>query len=58
LRVMYVPEDDGVDVDGHRVFRERPLGIKGSGLDAFVDDGDDALSTTGMIMKSPAPLTL
>jgi hypothetical protein len=55
---MYVPEDDGVDVDGHRVFRERPLGIKGSGLDAFVDDGDDALSTTGMIMKSPAPLTL
>jgi hypothetical protein len=40
---MYVPEDDDVDVDRHRVFRERPLGIKGSGLDASVDDGDDAV---------------
>ena len=43
LRVVHVPEDDGIDIDRHRVAGERLLGVEPGGLDALVDDGGDGV---------------
>ena len=40
---MRHPEDDGVDIDRHRVSGERLLGIDGGGLDALVDPCGDGV---------------
>ena len=43
LRVVHMPEDDGVDIDRHGVAGERLLGVELRGLDALVDDGGDGV---------------
>ena len=43
LRVVHVPEHDGVDIDRHGVARERLLGVEAGGLDALVNNGGDGV---------------
>jgi len=40
---VHVPEDDGIDIDRHRVTGERLLGVELRGLDTLVDDGGDGV---------------
>jgi uncharacterized protein (DUF3820 family) len=53
LRVVDLPEQDGVDFYRHGIPDKRLLRIKRRGLDALVDPGRDAID--GTIMNMPGP---